>query len=173
MAFSSPEVAGLLNNLKAPYNISSPTSAIANAALEEQNLEIMRRNRIKILEQRERLLEELPQVPGVGRFLGGTDSNFLLMEILDKPRERGGQPDNPTALRVYETMAGQRGVVVRVRGKESGCNGCLRITVGTKEEVDRFLEELRSVLQQIFSGHSEVNGVNEDAHETDANNVIS
>jgi len=175
VAFTSPEIAALLNNLKAPYNISSPTSAIATAALQDKNLHIMRQNRTKILQQRDRLLQELPQIPGVGRFRGGTDSNFLLAEILDKPREEGGQPDNVTALKVYETLAGQRGVVVRFRGKEYGCKGCLRITVGTEKEVDRFLEELRSILQQCCSQGAAVNnGVQEEAkREAEANRVIS
>jgi len=174
VAFSSPEIAALLNNMKAPYNISSPTSVIATAALQDDNLEVMRQNRTKILAQRDRLLRELPRIPGIGRFRGGTDSNFLLVEILDKPREEGGQPDNITALAVYETMAGQRGVVVRFRGKEHGCKGCLRITVGTEKEVDRFLEELRSVLQQAHSRGSAVNGGQEEGkHEAEANAVIS
>jgi histidinol-phosphate aminotransferase len=171
VAFSSPEIAALLNNMKAPYNISSPTSAIAIAALQEGNLKVMRQNREKILQQRERLLQELPRIPGIGRFRGGTDSNFLLVEILDKPREEGGQPDNRTALALYETMAGQRGVVVRFRGKEHGCKGCLRITVGTEKEVDRFLTELRSVLTQIYSGSLQVDGQNK--REAEASKVIS
>jgi histidinol-phosphate aminotransferase len=149
VAFSSPEIARLLNSLKAPYNISSPTSAIATAAMESKNLTVMRDNRAKILKQRDRLLQDLPKIAGIGRFLGGTDSNFLLVEILDKSREEGGKPDNTTALAVYETMAGQRGVVVRFRGKEWGCNGCLRITVGTEQEVDRFLDEIASVIAQV------------------------
>ena len=181
VAFSSPEIATLLNNMKAPYNISNPTSTIAIAALQEENLAIMRQNREKIIRQRERLLQELPRIPGVGRFRGGTDSNFLLVEILGKPRENGGRPDNVMALNVYETMAGQRGVVVRFRGKEHGCNGCLRITVGTEKEVDRFLEELRSVLVQIYSASSQssqLDGVKEQSQsegkrEREANNVIS
>ena len=168
VAFSSPEICSLLNNMKAPYNISSPTSTIANTALEEKNMRVMRDNRAKILKQRDRLLKELPQIPGIGSFLGGTDSNFLLVEILDG---EGGRPDNGTALSVYETMAGQRGVVVRFRGKEHGCTGCLRITVGTEKEVDRFLAELRSVLQQIYSGRKQVNG--DGRAEARANNVIS
>ena len=169
VAFGSPEICSLLNNMKAPYNISSPTSAIANFALEEKNLKVMRENRAKIILQRDRLLKEMPRIAGIGRFLGGKESNFLLVEILDR---EGGQPDNATALSVYETMAGQRGVVVRFRGKEHGCTGCLRITVGTDSEVDRFLAELRSVLQQVYSGRQQANGVGE-AKETQANNVIS
>ena len=48
-AFTSPPIARLLNNLKAPYNISSPTSALACAALQPKNLAVMRRNREKRL----------------------------------------------------------------------------------------------------------------------------
>lgn len=173
VAYSSPEIAALLNNMKAPYNISSPTSAIANSALEEKNLTVMRDNREKIIVQRNRLLKEMPRIPGVGKFLGGTDSNFLLVQMLDG---EGGKPDNPTALAVYETMAGQRGVVVRFRGKEHGCEGCLRVTVGTEKEVDRFLTELTSVLQQIYAGRTKINNGGEEEKkkkENKANGVIS
>ena len=152
-AFTSPEIATLLNNLKAPYNISSPTSALASAALQSKSLEVMKQNRARILKQRERLLKELPKVPGVGRFLGGAESNFLLVEILDKPREEGGKPNNETALAVYEALAETKGVVVRFRGKEHGCNGCLRVTVGTEKEVDKFLEEIKAVLKASHGGN--------------------
>ena len=171
VAYSSPEIAGLLNNVKAPYNISSPTSTLATAALEPRNLEIMQQNRFKILQQRERLLRELPKIPGIGRFLGGTDSNFLLVEILDKPQKDGGKPDNPTALAVYETMAGSRGVVVRYRGKEHGCQGCLRVTVGTEKEVERFLVEIATVLTHVHSQRLKKDAA-EEQRENDANGVI-
>lgn len=147
-AFTSPDIARLLNSLKAPYNISSPTSAIATAALAPQNLAVMRRNRERIIVQRERLLEEMPKIPGVGRFLGGAESNFLLVELLD---HQTGKPCNGTAQAVYEALAENRGVVVRFRGKEYGCEGCLRITVGTEDEVTKFLRELRDVLGDIYA----------------------
>ncbi|KAL5334641.1 pyridoxal phosphate-dependent transferase [Aspergillus crustosus] len=153
VAFTSPPIATLLNSLKAPYNISSPTSALATAALgSPKNLEVMRSHRSKIIAQRDRVLTELPKIPGIGRFRGGTESNFLLVEILDKPADQGGKPSNSIALAAYEAMAEKRGVVVRFRGKELGCEGCLRITVGTEEEVSRFLQELKVVLGQLLSG---------------------
>ncbi|KAL4750675.1 hypothetical protein BDW72DRAFT_109798 [Aspergillus terricola var. indicus] len=153
VAFTSPQIATLLNSLKAPYNISSPTSALAMAALgNPKNLEVMRSYRSKIITQRDRILKELPSIPGIGRFRGGTESNFLLVEILDKPADQGGKPSNPIALATYEAMAEKRGVVVRFRGKELGCEGCLRITVGTEDEVTRFLEEIRHVLGGLLNG---------------------
>ena len=144
-AFTSPPIARLLNNLKAPYNISSPTSALACRALGDPGLAVMREHRAAIVAQRDRLVAEMPRVAGVGRLRGGTESNFLLFEMLDAK----GRPDNATALAVYERLAEAQGVVVRFRGKEHGCLGCLRITVGTEPEVTKFLESLRRTLSEV------------------------
>ncbi|KAL9033360.1 MAG: hypothetical protein Q9214_007554, partial [Letrouitia sp. 1 TL-2023] len=146
VAFTSIPIASLLNNLKAPYNISSPTSEIAKSALRPENLAIMKRNKDNMLKQRRRMLEALPLIPRIGRFLGGTDANFLLVEILDRPRISGGKPSNEAALRLYEELAETRDVVVRFRGKEPGCSGCLRITVGTETEVDKLITQMRDLL---------------------------
>ncbi|KAL1985844.1 hypothetical protein VTN96DRAFT_7336 [Rasamsonia emersonii] len=172
-AFSSPEIASLLNNMKAPYNISSPTSALAKAALSPKNLAVMRQKRDKIIAQRERMLRELPNIPGVGRFLGGQDANFLLVEILDKPASEGGKPSNVTALATYEALAEKKGVVVRFRGKEYGCEGCLRVTVGTEDEVTKFLEELRVVLQSLHAGIKIESSKVEDKKEKEASAVVA
>ena len=174
-AFASPEVASLLNNLKAPYNISTPTSALACAALEPGNLAVMRSNREKIMEQRNRMLAELPRIPGIGNFLGGADSNFLLVEILDKPRNKGGKPSNQVALALYERLAETQGVVVRFRGKEVGCYGCLRITVGTKEEVDKLFARLADVIASIHRSRDRGTGEDKSMNvsESEANNVIA
>ncbi|KAF4435029.1 histidinol-phosphate aminotransferase [Fusarium acutatum] len=144
-AFTSPPIARLLNSLKAPYNISSPTSALASYAVSEKGLAIMRDHRARLLEQRDRLIKELPKISGVGRLRGGTESNFLLYEMLNT----AGEPDNTVALAVYEKLAEGKGVVVRFRGKEHGCQGCLRITVGTDAEVTRFLESLKTTLAEV------------------------
>ncbi|KAL8709436.1 MAG: hypothetical protein Q9220_005819 [cf. Caloplaca sp. 1 TL-2023] len=174
-AFASPEVASLLNSLKAPYNISSPTSALATIALQPESVAIMRNHREQILQQRQRMLEELPKINRIGRFLGGADSNFLLVEILDKPRSQGGKPCNDTAMTLYERLAETRGVVVRFRGKELGCEGCLRITVGTSTEIDRLLAELFSILSGMEPKQSvEMNGSkNIKAREVEANGVVA
>lgn len=170
-AFASPPVARLLNNLKAPYNVSSPTSVIASQGLGKHGLQVMSENRQKIILQRDRLLKELPKIKGIGRFRGGTASNFLLVEILDI----SGKPDNVTALAVYERLASIRGVVVRFRGREHGCLGCLRITVGTEKEVTRFLGEINEVIQAIYAESSRglPNGNEENKKEAEANGIIA
>lgn len=174
VAITSPPIARLMNNLKAPYNISSPTSVLATAALSAENLAVMHGHRAAILGQRDRLLKELLAIPGIGRLRGGTDANYLLVEVLSSPAaSSGSKPSNEVALKVYETLAGRRGVVVRFRGKELGCEGCLRITVGTESEVDRFLKEIREVLREIYVGQVEVNDEKEEeSKEKRANDVI-
>ncbi|KAK0627500.1 histidinol-phosphate aminotransferase [Immersiella caudata] len=147
-AFTSPPIARLLNALKAPYNISVPTSALASAAVSPAGLEVMRKNVAALAKQRNRLLEALPKIKGIGRLRGGTASNFLLYEILNAK----GKPDNATALAVYQRLAELKGVVVRFRGKEHGCEGCLRITVGTEEEVTRFLAALEEAIGEVHRG---------------------
>lgn len=169
-AFASPEVAKLLNSLKAPYNISNPTSQLAIQALQSQNLSVMRKNREQIIAQRNRVLEALPKIKGVGRFRGGNESNFLLVEMLDTQ----GKPSNEVALQVYERLAEKRGVVVRFRGKEPGCFGCLRITIGTEKEITRFLKEIQNVLEDVHVGKaSEVSSRLEEAKEHDANAIVA
>lgn len=145
VAFAPAPIASLLNSLKAPYNISSPTSALAYAAVSGPGLSVMESNRANIIAQRDRIIKEIASIPGVGRLRGGTESNFLLFEMLNAQ----GQPDNAVALAAYEKLAETKGVVVRFRGKEHGCLGCLRITVGTEEEVTRFLEALKKTLEEV------------------------
>ncbi|KAK7756848.1 histidinol-phosphate transaminase [Diatrype stigma] len=167
-AFTSPPIARLLNSLKAPYNISSPTSALASYAVSKEGISTMRANLAKLVKQRERLIEEIPKIKGVGRLRGGTAGNYLLYEILNAQ----GEPDNVAALAVYEKLAENRGVVVRFRGKEHGCLGCLRITVGTEEEVTRFLAALKTTIAEVNGGNS-VAASNEEKKEVEANSIVS
>ncbi|KAI1779716.1 histidinol-phosphate aminotransferase [Hypoxylon cercidicola] len=167
-AFTSPPIARLLNSLKAPYNISSPTSALASYVLSNEGLTTMQKNKNRLVRQRERMLEELPKIKGVGRLRGGTESNFLLFEMLNAE----GKPDNRTALAVYETLAENKGVVVRFRGKEHGCLGCLRITVGTEDEVTRFLEAIEQAIAEVNGGKTET-PADEAKKEAEANGVIA
>ena len=96
------------------------------------------------------------------------------MEILDRPRDEGGRPSNETALVVYVRLAETKGVVVRFRGKEVGCLGCLRITVGTEEEVNTLLNTMQLVLADIFDDRDWARGSQmEDAKEHEANDVMA
>jgi histidinol-phosphate aminotransferase len=147
-AFCSPPIARLLNALKAPYNISNLTSALAQRALSPPSLAVTRKHVAALITQRERLVAGLAAIAGVGRLRGGLAANFILIEMLNN----AGKPCNVIALAAYEALARKRGVVVRFRGKEPNCEGCLRITVGTENETGAVLKELEEVLGKVRSG---------------------
>ena len=83
---------------------------------------------------------------GLGKAIGGNHANFVLAPVLNK---ESGKPDNERSEKVYKSLAEYKGVVVRFRGKEFGCDGCLRITVGTTEENSALLEKLAEALREI------------------------
>ncbi|BFZ58139.1 histidinol-phosphate transaminase [Savitreella phatthalungensis] len=142
VAFASKEVATIMNSLKAPYNISTPTSDLAARALGDEGLSTMRENVRKLNANREALVRALLEVDGIGGVIGGTSANFIMAKV-----EKG----NKVALAVYEQMAKEQGIVVRFRGNEHGCEGCLRVTVGTEEENSALLERLTRAFEVVGS----------------------
>jgi len=138
-----PPLIQVLTNTKAPYNVSLPTAAIAASAFSPPGLATMVRGVATLNKNRNLLISLLRETKGVGRILGANHANFVLAEILGED----GTPSNPTALNAYKSMAEDSGVVVRFRGSEKGCEGVLRITVGTEEEcrtaVKKLAERLR------------------------------
>lgn len=145
IALAQPPLIQVLANTKAPYNVSTPSAQLALAALSEEAIQSMRLKCQTLVESRKQLQKSLESFStlGVGDVIGGNDANFLIVPILNKGSRVA---DNTRANRIYTELAENQGVVVRFRGKEAGCDGCLRITIGTCEENATLLERLRSAL---------------------------
>ena len=77
MAFASPEIIGVLNKIKYPYNVNLLTQEKALELLDEDR---MRTQLSQILQERTRLRRDLSAIPLVRRIYP-TDANFLLVEI--------------------------------------------------------------------------------------------
>jgi len=152
IAIAQPPLIQILTNTKAPYNISAPTAHLALSALSPPSIALVKKKIGVLKSQKERLLSALSSSSlrrlGVGEAIGGNDANFVLVPILERPPPNGGgeKPDSARAQRVYKTLAEEEGVVVRYRGSEPGCAGCLRITVGTEEENTVLLKKLEELL---------------------------
>jgi histidinol-phosphate aminotransferase len=138
-----PPLVQILTNTKAPYNISLPTACLARSALSIPGITAMANGVYTLNTNRQILIDELEKIPRMGKILGGNDANFVLVQVLNKE----GKPDNVEAAMVYKTMAESRGVVVRFRGGEKGCEGCLRITVGTETEVREAVKQIEALLE--------------------------
>lgn len=126
LAVADPAVISLMSKVKYPYNINVVAQKMALMKLDEAAKD---KAVAEIVGQRFRLEKELRKCPEV-KVIYSSDANFLLVRF-DNPDEVYGR-----------LLAG--GVIVRNRSKVPGCEGCLRITVGTPAENDRLLRLLAS-----------------------------
>ena len=128
MAFAARPVIDIFNKVKPPYNINQATQDIALEAL--KNISQVN-DWIKItVEEREQLSADLAVLESVKKVYP-SDANFILVEI-----------DNANG--VYNTLV-EQGIIVRDRSKVTLCEGCLRITIGTKEENETLLAALKNI----------------------------
>lgn len=124
LAMADPAVIGLMSKVKYPYNINVVAQKMALAKLDAEAKD----NAVaQIVGQRFRLEKELVKCQEV-KGVYSSDANFLLVRF-----------DNPDE--VYERLL-SGGVIVRNRSRVPGCEGCLRVTVGTPAENDRLLRLL-------------------------------
>jgi histidinol-phosphate aminotransferase len=147
MALAQPPLIQVLTNAKAPCNISTPVAHLALHALSPTSVSAMREKIETLRASRAKLLSALHNLKelGLGHAIGAQDANFILIPVFS----RGSSvPENTRAQHVHKTLA-EGGVVVRYRGGEAGCPGCLRITVGTEEENAVALEKLQKTLEKL------------------------
>ena len=120
LAFADEVTMSLFANVKYPYNIS--------LAAMEKAMSLLKRDVAaeveNVMTERSRMEKALAELPRV-RKVWPSDANFLLVEVDDA---RG----------LYSELLDKQ-VIVRDRSKVPGCAGCLRITIGTKEENDKVL----------------------------------
>ena len=128
ITLASKEIVAVMNKIKPPYNINQASQELALRALDEveQVNEMIR----EIIKEREVLASALVNLSSVEEVYP-TDANFLLVKVKD-------------AVGVYKKLLA-KGIVVRDRSKVELCEGCLRITVGTKEENQTLLYTLAAI----------------------------
>ncbi|MBR1595925.1 MAG: histidinol-phosphate transaminase [Phocaeicola sp.] len=127
MAFADKGIIDLFNKVKYPYNVNLLTQREALSIL--QRYEQIDEWVDVLLKERSRFIQEFAQLTCCVKVFP-TDANFFLARVTDAPA-------------IYSYLVGQ-GIIVRNRHKVSLCADCLRITIGTKEEVDALLDALRN-----------------------------
>ncbi len=126
LAFASPQIIGLFNKVKYPYNV--------NLLTQQQALEALRNAQqtkewVKILkEERTRLMQLFAELSMTDKVFP-SDANFFLARVSD-------------ANAIYKYLVGE-GIIVRNRNSVTLCGNCLRITVGTPEENNTLIEALK------------------------------
>jgi histidinol-phosphate aminotransferase len=124
-----PDLMGYFTAAALPYNVSTLTLAVAaRIARDEATVE----HRIELAtKERERVLAALGRVRSIEVFPSVT--NFILFRL------RGEKPADVHA-RFLE-----QGVLIRDISIWPGCDGCLRASLGTPAENDRFIAALDTV----------------------------
>ncbi len=125
LVIASREIIMALDKIKAPYNVGLCSQNDVMEALASSD----ERKRIlgSILSERERLSKALSGFTFVKKVYR-SDANFILVRFDDEERIQRLLLDN--------------GIIVRNRSSEPLLGGCLRITIGSREENDRLLEVL-------------------------------
>ncbi|MBT8321389.1 MAG: aminotransferase class I/II-fold pyridoxal phosphate-dependent enzyme, partial [Eudoraea sp.] len=111
-----------------PYNVNALTQAQAMEQLKnrDQNASQL----MQILEEREKLMSDLPEVPCILEVYD-SDANFILARVDDAQKR-------------YDALI-IKGIVVRNRSSQPLCENTLRFTVGTPKENARLMQVLKDL----------------------------
>ncbi|MBQ9274276.1 MAG: histidinol-phosphate transaminase [Succinivibrio sp.] len=129
-ALGHPEVLKALLKVIDPYPISEPVAQIGAQALSSTGVSLTKERVQKCVELRERLRGELEKLKCV-REVFPSQANFLLIRFGDGPA-------------VFKALA-ERGIIVRSFVDKPGLDNCLRISIGSPEELDETMRTLTAL----------------------------
>ncbi len=128
ICYASAEIASVLNTIKAPYNVNELTQ---QKAIEQLSIKDLAKNQIAaILKERDCLISKLNTIDFVLKIYP-SDANFILVKVDDASKR-------------YNQLI-EKGIVIRNRTAQPGCENCLRLTVGTVDENEKLIKELLSI----------------------------
>jgi len=128
ICFASEEIISVLNRIKPPYNVNELTQQ--KAMLQLKDYDLTKQQVLSILKEREALITNLQTVSFISKIYP-TDANFVLAKVDD-------------ATKRYNQLL-EKGIVIRNRTTQPGCENCLRFTVGTTEENSLLVDSLKSI----------------------------
>ncbi|WP_203226877.1 histidinol-phosphate transaminase [Confluentibacter flavum] len=125
ICYASAEIISVLNTIKPPYNINELTQ---KKAIELLSIKDLASNQISdILKERTKLMAELKNITFISKIYP-SDANFILAKVDDANKR-------------YNQLI-EKGIVIRNRTTQVGCENCLRFTVGTYDENEKLIKTL-------------------------------
>lgn len=128
---AAPQWTEQLEKLRLPYNVNVLSQAVATEVL--QAGEVLAAQAAEIRAERARLVARLRALPGVEAF--DSQANFVLYRM-------------PHAQAVYEHLKRRNILVKNVAGSHAALAQCLRVTVGTPQENDAFVDAMASFVAE-------------------------
>ncbi len=127
-----PSLAAELEKIRLPFNVNAFSQAAAEVVLAHQDW--IDANIREVVRERARVAGRLAGLPGIQTF--PSEANFILFRT------------RPPSHDVFEALLAE-GILVRNLGSSPGLRNCLRVTVGTADENDRFLDGLTRVMRLV------------------------
>ena len=121
----------MVRKVSSPYNVNEVALLCLPEALADQDF--ITNYVAQIKQGRDRLQRALSEL---GIRFWPSHANFVLTRIGDKRVE-------------FIQAMRKRGILVRDRNSDPGCAGCVRITIGTTEQMERLLVALQETLEEI------------------------
>lgn len=130
-ALAHPDLAREISKAKLPYNVNAVTLAAAEVAL--TNAARFAERTRAVVAERERFLPLLRRLPGIRVF--PTAANFVLIRAETLP-----------ARVLFRRLIEEHGILIRDVSSGAGLGECLRISVGTRDDMDAVLAALEAIL---------------------------
>jgi histidinol-phosphate aminotransferase len=124
----------LVRRVSSPYSVNAVALAVLPTALSDSDYVGCYVSQVK--NGRERVAVELNTL---GLHYWPSQANFLLVRIGERHRE-------------FVSAMRQRGILVRDRSSDPGCEGCVRITIGSDAQTARLIAALREVVRELELG---------------------
>jgi histidinol-phosphate aminotransferase len=121
----------MVRRVASPYNVNAAALAVLPEALQDQ--QYVGRYVAQVLGNRERLQRELGNL---GLHYWPSHANFVLVRIGAAHTE-------------FVQDLRSRGILVRDRHSDPGCEGCVRLTVGSDEHTETLIVALRDVVERL------------------------
>ena len=121
----------MVRRVSSPYNVNAVALACLPEALADS--EYVRQYVAEVRQGRERLQQELV---ALGLQFWPSEANFVLVNI-------GNKHDS------FVRAMREHGILVRDRSRDPGCDGCVRISVGSNAQTERLISALRAAVDAI------------------------
>src|SRR6266853_3766024 len=121
----------MVRRVASPYNVNAAALAVLPEALQDQ--EYVSRYVTQVLSNGDKLEQDLGNL---GLHYWPSHANFVLVHI------------GPAHAEFVQALR-DRGILIRDRHTDPGCEGCVRLTVGSDEHTETLITALRDVVEQL------------------------
>jgi histidinol-phosphate aminotransferase len=134
VALTHPEIAREIAKGKLPYNVNLVTLAAARSAL--RHAPVLASRARQIVETRGRFIARLRQLTGLRAY--PTAANFVLIRCEALP-----------AKELFQRLLDEHGILIRDVSDSGELAECVRISIGTDEDMDAVIHALEGILSGI------------------------